>query len=202
MGNRSSRKGVYMSRRRALLAIGAGGLLAVGMAWLLTPTPTGDRGMTQQRRDVLQEIDRPLQPHHDHEHQRPTPRPPATGTPLEREVVTHHPPLNDPQGWAARRAAAAEALQRQQLQATEQWAAAQGLPDEMVQRLGLIIDEHHSALRNLKAEVEQGTRSPAQLRQAVSELRENTQAQLEDMLGSASTEDLNTALRQFAGGGF
>lgn len=185
-----------------LLLVGAATVLAWGLLGAPSTEPAPpDPVETAHRQQVLQSIGRPSHAGHDHAHDEPKQRQPASD-PRPDHGPGKHPPLDDEEAWRNERAKTAADLHEQQLQATEVWADGQGLTSAAAADVLDILDQHHLTLRTWRQEVELGERSPRDLRAAMTELRRETRADLLETLGPELTESLRVELSANMGGGF
>lgn len=190
-----------MERRIWGPALAASAVLVIGYA--LVPGQVAEEvpetPVEQAREALIQRIDRPKPAPHEHRAVRPMSRPKPG---IDREVVAHHPPLNDPEAWQNQRAAAAEQLHHQQVAATWDFAEQQELSPADAEEIAAAIDALHSQLRALKAGVELGEIRPDELREESPLLREEAETRIAEAAGVPQMEALRSALAGTLGGGF
>jgi hypothetical protein len=191
-------------QRRSWLVFASLGLVAVLFGtwlWTVEPPPLDPPDPVARRQAVVAELDRTprIAPTEPIAQQRP---PMQVDPPMQREVTANHPPLNDGNAWQNQRAAAAIALHRQQLAATETWAAEQQLGTHDTTEITAAIDGLHTLLRTLKAQVEEGDLPPAELRVRSPALRAQAASRIEAAIGTQATEALRAVLAVELGGGF
>jgi len=153
--------------------------------------------------ELLERIDRPPHDHANHDHDSPRQRPGAVRNPLRRDVISNQPPLEDGNAWVAQRNAAAQNLREGQVTTAKAWAEAEGLTTTEVSDVAHLIDHLHTQMQTLKQEVEDGGRTPVDLRRDIVVLRVQTRADLTTLLGADRTELLRAELAGHQlGGGF
>lgn len=169
-------------------------LLAVGWVTLRASTPAPVvPALPATRSSVDPPPERPV----------PDRTPPAPApTDLDREVIQHHPPLDDPGAWQQERARVALALQERQVAATRAFAAWHHLDEPVTDELVAAIEALHGELRALKQQVETGEREPADLRAATPVLRSRCEDRVRAAIGPLTDELALHLADGEPGGGF